>query len=62
MSNILAKTKAGTQREDCRSCKDSSGVFALYACYHKALCGTCVSKLRSLFDVYHCYACGKVDH
>jgi hypothetical protein len=62
MSNILAKTKAGTQREDCRSCKDSIGVFALYACYHKALCGTCVSKLRSLFDVYHCYACGKVDH
>ena len=62
MSNILAKTKAGAQREDCRSCKDSIGVFALYSCYHKALCGTCVSKLRSLFDVYHCYTCGKVDH
>ena len=60
MSNILAKT-AGAQRQDCIRCKDSIAVFALYSCYHKALCGTCVAKLRYLFDRKQCYTCGKLD-
>ena len=46
MSNILVKATAA-QRQDCMRCKDSIAVFALYSCYHKALCGTCVSKLRN---------------
>ena len=61
MSNILAKT-AGAQRQDCMRCKDSIAVFALYSCYHKALCGTCVSKLRHLFGRKQCYTCGQLDH
>lgn len=59
--NVLAKT-AGAQRQDCMRCKDSIAVFALYSCYHKALCGTCVSKLRYLFNRKQCYTCGKQDH
>jgi hypothetical protein len=60
MSNILAKTSSA-QRQDCISCKDSIAVFALYSCYHKALCGTCVSKLRNFFGRKHCYTCGRFE-
>ena len=61
MSNILVKATAA-QRQDCMRCKDSIAVFALYSCYHKALCGTCVSKLRNFFGRKQCYTCGKLDH
>ncbi len=61
MSNILAKT-ASAQRQDCAACKDTIAVFALHSCYHKALCGNCVSKLRSLFDRKSCFTCGKPDN